>query len=341
MICLTIHFPLVLSALFEEGNRQPGHHRGSFNIALALLELFSTFLIALFLFLLNYFIIKPFDRNSKLSWKVVLLSLFLTLASVVLIVLVFEWIKSGLELEVRTRRHEDEYLFRSFFGSALVLGCMFIIRLIFQKQTFELENEMLRSEGLQSRFESLKNQVSPHFLFNSLTALKALIPESPALADKYVDHLSGVLRYTLQSNEKMMVTLQEELESTGSYIYLIGMRYDKNLTININIDDRFLNFRLPPLTLQTLLENAVKHNEISSKNPLTIEIRTTSDAQLEIVNPMQLKQSPEEGTGIGLTNLSRQYQLLGGKDISIKQENGNFSVTAPLMEGQSYESAGY
>jgi LytS/YehU family sensor histidine kinase len=252
---------------------------------------------------------------------------------VVLLVLLFESVKDGLGFEIRPRKHGDEYMFRSFFGSALVLGCMYIIRLIFQKQTYELEIEKLKSESLQSRFESLKNQVSPHFLFNSLTALKALIPESPEMADKYLDHLSGVLRYTLRSNEKQTITLQEEIDSTGSYIYLIIMRYDKNLTINIIIEDKYLNFRLPPLTVLTLLENAIKHNEISSRKPLTILIRTTADGFLEVVNPLQDKLAPEEGTGIGLTNLSRQFQLLGEKEILIRQENGKFSVKVPLMEG--------
>jgi sensor histidine kinase YesM len=331
VICLTIHFPLVLRALFDDGSSYDNHRRETFNFVLAMHEMVSTFTIVLIVFILNYFIIRPFDKHRKLTFKSVSLSVLVTFLSAVLMVILFESIKNIHGLESFPRRHGDESLFRSFFGSALVLGCIYIIRLIFQKQSFELENEKLRNESLQSQFESLKNQVSPHFLFNSLTGLKALIPESPETADKYIDHLSGVLRYTLQSNEKQTVTLEEEIDSTESYIYLIRMRYDKNLTIIKDISEEFNYFRLPPLTIQTLLENAVKHNEISTRNPLIITIRTTPDGCLEIVNQVQEKLSPEEGTGIGLSNMAKQFQLLGEEDIRIYQENGEFRVVVPLI----------
>jgi sensor histidine kinase YesM len=332
VISLTIHFPLVLRALFDDGDNYYNHRRETFNIALVMLELVSTFLIVMMVFILNYYIIRPFNKRRKLTLRDVSFSLLVTILSTALMVILFEVIKNvfGLEINPR-RRHEDESLFLSFFGSALVLGCIYIIRLIIQKQQFQLENEKLRNESLQSQFESLKNQVSPHFLFNSLTGLKVLIPESPEIADKYVDHLSGVLRYTLQSNEKQTVTLEEEIKSTESYIYLVKMRYDKNLTIRTEISETFIQFRLPPLTIQTLLENAVKHNEISSRNPLTITIRTTPEGYLEIVNPVQEKLSQEEGTGIGLSNLSKQFQLLGEEEIRIFQENSEFRVVVPLI----------
>jgi sensor histidine kinase YesM len=331
VICLTIHFPLVLRALFDDGNNYDNHRRETFNIVLASHELVSTFLIVFMVFILNYFIIRPFDKRRKLTFKAISLSLLVTFILSVLMVILFESINYIHGSETYPRRHGDESLFRSFFGSALVLGCIYIMRLIFQKQSVELENEKLRNESLQSQFESLKNQVSPHFLFNSLTGLKALIPEAPEIADKYIDHLSGVLRYTLQSNEKQTVTLVEEIESTESYIYLVKMRYDKNLTIKTEIGKAFNHFRLPPLTIQTLLENAVKHNEISSRNPLTITIRTTPEGNLEISNPVQEKLSPEEGTGIGLTNLTKQFQLMGEEEIRIFQENGEFRVVVPLI----------
>jgi sensor histidine kinase YesM len=331
VICLTIHFPLVLRTLFDDGDSYDNHRRETFNIALTSLELINTFLIVFMVFILNYFIIRPFDKRRKLTFKAVSISLVITLLATAFIAILFEMVRNQFGFETSHRMHDDESMFRSFFGSALVLGCIYIIRLIFQKQLFELENEKLRNESLQSQFESLKNQVSPHFLFNSLTGLKALIPESPETADKYIDHLSGVLRYTLQSNEKQTVTLEEEIESTESYIYLVRMRYDKNLTIITDIKDTFKHFRLPPLTIQTLLENAVKHNEISSRNPLSITIRTTPEGYLEILNPVQEKISQEEGTGIGLSNLSKQFQLLGEEDIRISQENGEFRVVVPLI----------
>lgn len=206
------------------------------------------------------------------------------------------------------------------------------MRLIFQKQTIEVENEKLRSESLQSQFESLKNQVSPHFLFNSLTALKILVEDSPNAAKQYISHLSQVLRYTLQSNRKQLVTLGEELEFTESYIFLLRMRYDTNLIIQTEISDGFTDHRLPPLTIQTLVENAVKHNEISKEFPLLIRIQTTLNGHLQVTNKIQEKLTPEDGTGIGLTNLSKLYCLLGEYDIQIFKTDQEFKVEVPLIK---------
>lgn len=185
---------------------------------------------------------------------------------------------------------------------------------------------------MQSQFESLKNQVSPHFLFNSLTALKVLIEESPALAKQYVSHLSQVLRYTLQSKIKQVVTLNEELEFTESYLFLLKMRYDTNLTVKTKIDKNFGFWNLPPLTIQTLVENAVKHNEISNEFPFEITISTTENETLRVANKIQEKLAPEEGTGIGLVNLSKLFRLLGEKEIQIYRTGGEFVVEVPLLK---------
>jgi len=226
----------------------------------------------------------------------------------------------------------DEFDYRNFFVSGLVIGCVLIIRLIFQKQTIMLENEALKRESLQSQFESLKNQLSPHFLFNSLTALKILIKEAPETAQNYVNSLSRALRYTLKSNEKQLVTLKEEMEFMESYLFLIRMRFGDNLSIITSINESLLLRNLPPLTIQTLVENAIKHNEISKLRHLRIDISTTENDSLIVLNNIQKKLSEEEGTGIGLTNLSKQFQLLFGKDITISIENNQFRVELPLIK---------
>jgi LytS/YehU family sensor histidine kinase len=173
--------------------------------------------------------------------------------------------------------------------------------------------------------------MSPHFLFNSLTALKTLINEDPETAQNYINNLSKALRYTLQSNERKLVTLKQEMDFIESYLYLIKLRFDTNLTIITDINNRYSEYNLPPLTIQTLLENAVKHNEISKRNPLTITIRTDENANIVISNNIQRKITQEEGTGIGLTNLSKQFQILLGREISISNENNEFTVMFPLL----------
>lgn len=328
VICLTIHFPLILSVFFEDDG---GHRRESFNPGLTGIEFLNTFLVAFLMFTQNFYVLKPFSRQRDMKFGRLLLAVILTFLSVLILILLFNSIKPMIGFQVNSHNHHDELLLRNLFSSALVLGSILIIRLIYKKQTYELEIEKLRSESLQSQFESLKNKMSPHFLFNTLSAVNTLIRKSPAIAEQYVNHLSQVLRYSLQSNEKKTVTLSEEMEFTESYLFLIGMRYGTNLTIKTEIDEKFMNMELPPLTIQTLLENAVKHNEISIKKPLTIIIQTTENTELVVRNKVQKKLTPEEGTGIGLSNLSRQFQLLGEREIQIIQEENEFIVRIPLI----------
>ena len=158
-----------------------------------------------------------------------------------------------------------------------------------------------------------------------------MIKEAPETAQNYVNSLSRALRYTLKSNEKQLVTLKEEMEFMESYLFLIRMRFGNNLSVNTNINENLLSHNLPPLTIQTLVENAIKHNEISKQHPLGINILTTESESLIIANDFQKKITDEEGTGIGLINLSKQFQLLVNKDIIIRKEKNKFSVEVPLI----------
>jgi LytS/YehU family sensor histidine kinase len=222
--------------------------------------------------------------------------------------------------------------------AAFVLICIYLIKDFYEKQAVLIENEKLISENLQSQYQSLKNQVSPHFLFNSLTALNELIDEDPRNARQYVSHLSLVLRYTLQSNQNQTVSLFDEVESVKSYIFLIKMRFGSNLHIDFQIDKALNNYMLPPLVIQTLIENAVKHNEISKRNPLNILLMTTDKRSLIVTNTLQKKISIDSGTGIGLDNLSKQYKLLYGEEIRITRSESEFCVEVPLLKPNADES---
>ncbi len=328
-ISLTIHFSLIAQTLFDDG---VGHHGEILTLSHASFDFLSTFILAFLIFLLNYPLYKPFDAHYKLNFKKIAASIVLTFLFAFIFAQLFIFTKHTVESQVYIHRRGEDLLFRNFFCSSIVLISILILRLIFQKQTIEVENEKLRSESLKSQFESLKNQVSPHFLFNSLTALKILVEDSPSLAKQYISHLSQVLRYTLQSNRKQLVTLSEELEFTESYIFLLKMRYDTNLTIETKIDNQLKDFELPPLTIQTLVENAVKHNEISKEYPFLIKIQTTEKGFLEVSNKIQEKLTQEEGNGIGLTNLSKLFRLLGNYDIQIFKIDQEFNVEVPLIK---------
>lgn len=209
-------------------------------------------------------------------------------------------------------------------------GSCCLIHLSRKSRRVLLENEQLHTENLVHQYEALKNQLNPHMLFNSLNTLDSLIGEDTAKAHDYLQKLSRVLRYTLRVNENPLVTLQEEMECAQAYIYLLQMRYEGNLYFEIQTEADTLQRRLPPMSVQMLVENAVKHNEISRRHPLTIRIVASGNC-VTVDNPIQPKRTSGETTRIGLSNLSNRYRLLFHHDIEIKENNGHFIVTLPLL----------
>jgi len=176
-------------------------------------------------------------------------------------------------------------------------------------------------------------QVNPHFFFNSLNGLNALIRSGEQ--DKtltYLDELSNVFRYILQSNRKELVSLAEELEFVKAYTYLLSVRYEGKLFFSIQVDPLYLHWHLPILSILPLIENAVKHNVISKQYPLQIDIYTTKEDQLMISNQIRPKVDENERSGIGLKNLWGRYRMLTGKDINISQRKEYFKVSLPLLK---------
>lgn len=303
-------------------------------------ELIITTLVAFCAFMVNYYLVKPFEGFGKTSPKRIILAVVLTMLTVfVLTELLFTLNRMLSGRPVDWIDFNLLYTFRDLFIAWIVLMGIFVIKAFNDRQVALLDNERLIRENLESQYESLKNQLSPHFLFNSLTALKTLIREDPENARLYLDHLSHVLRNTLQSKEKQSISLHDELKVARSYLFLVSMRYGKNLEVFFDVKESYASYRLPPLAVQTLLENAIKHNEISKKNPLHIRISSSDPGKLIISNSLQEKLYTEPGTGSGLANLSRLYQLLSGKDIDISKDNNEFRVELPLLNPLTNESS--
>ena len=201
-----------------------------------------------------------------------------------------------------------------------------------QWQKTAVEAEALKKENLQTRLESLKTQINPHFLFNSLGTLSSLIEEEPAKAQRFVNDMSSVYRYLLQTSENSLTTLYNELDFIKAYNQMLQTRFAEGLQVIVNIDQRFLHYQLPVLTLQVLVENAVKHNTILADKPLCIEIHTNNSAQLSVKNNLQKKTSPVISHNLGLNNIALKYKLLGQPEIIIKQTSEYFKVTVPLIK---------
>jgi sensor histidine kinase YesM len=337
-ISILVHFNSIMEVVDLAGENLYRYRRSK-NVVDVLGEVLATCLVTFCLFVLNYYVLKPINSSRRLNLRTILLAVLLTLFAVTVLSDSFFAIKHVIYATSHSTRFNLLYTFRDLFIAIVVLCCVFIIKIINEKQAIRLENEKLSRENLQSQYESLKNQVSPHFLFNSLTTLKALISDDPKTALVYLNDLSQVLRYTLQSNENQTISLSAEMEAAKSYIFLVKMRFHTNLKIEFNIRDRYNHYRLPPLAIQTLLENAVKHNEISKRHPLDITIATTDNNSLVVTNTIQEKLSLEPGTGIGLSNLSKQYKLLSGEDIRISKSNNIFRVEVPLLKPNPDESS--
>jgi len=188
----------------------------------------------------------------------------------------------------------------------------------------------LQEENIISQFESLKAQVNPHFLFNSLNVLSSLIYIDRDRASKFVRQLSKVYRYVLDHKDRDTITVSEELPFIESYIFLLKTRFDQNLIVNIDIPERFRERKVVPMVVQLLIENAIKHNVVSKTKPLTVDIFVENDC-LVIDNNLQLKSSTERSSNIGLNNIRKRYEYLTTRKVEINENDEHFTVKIPLM----------
>lgn len=196
-----------------------------------------------------------------------------------------------------------------------------------------LRAEQLQKESIQAALNSLKSQISPHFLFNSLNILTELIDITPDQAKDYVNKLAETYRYVLKNRNAELVALQEELEFLTSYLYLLNKRFGENLQICIQIEKDINARYLPPLTLQLLVENAVKHNILSADAPLYLDIYAENDA-LIIKNNLQRRKDQLISDKTGLENIKRRYRYLSEKEIVITETTDYFMVQIPLLQAE-------
>lgn len=205
-------------------------------------------------------------------------------------------------------------------------------KLIEDKARLQMLFERQQKENAISQLESLKNQMNPHFLFNCLNTLSAIIHEDTLLAEKFIIQLTNVYRYVLEQKDKSLIKLEEELNFLRSYFYLQKIRFGKSIELQEEINDfSFLNYYLPPLALQLLLENAIKHNVISNIKPLVIKVYIDENLNLVVNNNVQPKDNVGYSSGIGLQNLKTRYSLISSKSIEITNVNSVFQVKIPLI----------
>ena len=306
-------------ALFQANRFQPGYKfvKPKFSTIL-LFNIPFTFLMIFSVFLFNRWVMgRTYKRHRDELMLNVIGSLLLAsiLSSICTLVQLYIW-----PYGPGPQRSLMGYISRGMLGDFMLVAIAFVFsylqRSLYYEKRIAVENETLRAENLNSRYEALKNQLDPHFLFNSLNTLWSLIEDDADKAEDFIHQLSGVLRYTLQNKE--VVTLAEELDCVRSYCRMMKMRYGDNLAFDHGIDhDIYDHYYVLPLSIQGLIENAIKHNVISSKQPLTVYIHTDEDNHLIISNKIQPKIGKEEGTGIGLANLAERYRIKWNENVEI------------------------
>lgn len=201
-------------------------------------------------------------------------------------------------------------------------------------QLTEANTQLLRlqKENLQSQFDVLKQQVNPHFLFNSLNVLISLIKLEPNLAETFTERLAKVYRYVLENRDENLVPVKTEMDFLKAYIFLLDTRFQGKVIISIDFNQETENRMILPLSLQLLIENAIKHNAFSSKSPLTIRLFIDEDAYLNVVNNLQIREKHIASTGIGLQNIKSRYSLICDKSPLFIQTADEFIAKIPLLE---------
>ncbi len=287
------------------------------------------------LFLINIFIFQKLHHlypDKQHAVKRILLALFIAQILSNLIMYVYWEVYNSVYVHMADDRSVK------FTNHVLTIVLVTIVDLILEARYYlfrwheaAIEAEKLQKETSIAQLESLRTQVNPHFLFNSLNALQSLIEIDQQKAKQFVQELSKVYRYVIDHKDDMVVELQEELNFIRSYIFLHKIRFGNNLVYDTSIDAAAMKKFVPPLTLQLLVENAVKHNIISAEKPLHIEI-SSLNGSLIVKNNLQPRTEKAGSTGIGLQNLKERYHLIYDLQPEFKITEGNYIATVPLIE---------
>lgn len=294
-----------------------------------------SFVFALFLVILDLILINNLDKKFPLPQKLVpRIPLELIFAVVIGIL-----IGTATTVVAGTLMPYDDGLFKNVINNSLITVVINIIiisvieAIIWFKrnQSAELKTEKLERENSEIKFETLKSQLNPHFLFNSLNVLSSLIKKNPDKAQQFVDEFSSVYRYTLDVIDKQVVELKDEVEFAKAYLYLQSIRFGNAVKYEVNIDANKLCYLVPPLSLQTLLENCFKHNIASEDSQLEIQIYNEGDSVI-VVNNLNPKTAQVESKKIGLSNLQKRYALFGVAQPEFIYKENEYVAKIPLLK---------
>ena len=285
---------------------------------------------------LSCYLDKVYHKNRFSTNRIIVgfFSAFVASMIVIFIIHVFE-------ATVLDKKSFSEFIESENPGNYIVsiIITFFVTITIYGLQFFRLYNEnkvqqqQIIAGTANAKFESLKNQIDPHFLFNSLNVLSSLIEENPDNAQKFTTSLSKIYRYVLEQKDKELVSVEEELAFAKTYMNLLKMRFENSITFDLPTDFNNPDAKVVPLSLQLLLENTIKHNVVSEQKPLHIKI-FVQDNHLVVQNDLQIKEVLGDRKGVGLQNIINRYAILTARKVSIIQSTTQFSVYLPILTKQ-------
>lgn len=258
-------------------------------------------------------------------------SIVLVIATNLLLFLLFALIPSVLTKSFKNFDTITYFFFVNFFIYVLAVTMAYLFVFLKQINFLKTENQVIKTEKAKAELYALKEQISPHFFFNTLNSLSAVIrtaKKSDSL--EFVEKLSQVYRYILDSGNNDLVSIKEEIEFLNDYSYLLHKRFGYNFSIEYRINNNILDYKIPPLAMQVLLENVTKHNKLLSSSPVKISIENTQE-YIFFKNELRKKVNVVSH-GSGLSNLNKRYQMICGKEIKIIEENNEFSVKIPIIK---------
>lgn len=276
--------------------------------------------------------------NNYFPWEKYFFKRFITVIAGGIIICILSMISVGYFFDKYICEFpliKNPQIFRVTLIIALIISVMILfiefgIQIFHKWRASLIQIESYKAETAQAKLENLQNQVNPHFLFNNMSVLSSLIYKDQDKAVDFVHQLSQVYRYLLDNQGRDLVTLEREMEFIETYCSLLQIRYSPNLTVDIKISESYKCKMIPPLAVQLLVENCIKHNEISSAKPLRISISILDD-ELCVKNPIQRRHSTEKSSNSGLKNIQSRYAFFTEKEVCITCENEEFKVCLPLL----------
>jgi len=314
---------------------------GTVNYLNGLTSLIFSFLVSYSIFLVNFPLYNYFQNKfpgQKLLVKRLIFELIFGSAAAALIMSIFVFLFWKFMREQYYQLGRDFNFSSVLFANIyLTVFINFTVYILIEAWNFfemwkasRLEAEILKRQNIETQYAVLINQINPHFLFNSLNSLTSLIKTSPNEALLFVNKFSKIYRYVLDVREKNISLISDEIDFLNSYLHLQKIRFGNNLVVNLSVDSNYLDSYILPLSLQMLVENAIKHNEISTQFPLTINILAKENF-LIISNNLQQRENLEKSTGISLSNIIERYKLLSDLKPEFGIENENYVARIPIL----------